>query len=46
MLISENYLGALSCSTAKLVCALLLKYWYHAKGYVEICFIVRGYSIR
>ena len=36
----------MSHSTAKLVCAFLLKYWYHTILYVVICFIVRGYSIR
>ena len=35
----------MSCSTAKLVCAILLKYWYryHTVGYVVLCFVVRGY---
>ena len=27
------------------MCALLLMYWYHTRGYVLICFIGQGYSI-
>ena len=31
---------------AKLVCTLLLKYWYCTIGYDVICLTMRGYSIR
>ena len=32
--------GVMSCGTAKLVCALLLKYYYSTIGYDVICFIM------
>ena len=36
----------LSRVKAKLLCTLLLKFWYCTIGYDVICSIVRGFSIR
>ena len=38
--------GLLSRGTAKLVCALLLKYLYSIIGDDVICFILQGFGIR
>ena len=39
-------LKSVSCVKAKLVCALLLKYWYLTVGYDVMCLVMRGFSIR
>ena len=36
----SNFLCLLSRGTAKLVCALLLKYYYSTVGYDVICFVM------
>ena len=41
--IREKECLAVVCLTAKLVCALLLKYCYSTIGYDVICFTMRGY---